>query len=156
MLCKPDLELFDTMSCFEVLDKKMDSRAHRNEALTVKKAINYGILKENLSPEELHALLQELIIQFATWQDQAPLIQQTVYSNLYLASTKHMLEIPVLRAFCTALLYLIHTFYRNAISTNTLREEDVGFPPSSDQFSRNSGPVLKDRSLESIFQDLDD
>ena len=62
MLCKPDLELFDTMSCFEVLDKKMDSRAHRNEALTVKKAINYGILKENLSPEELHALLQELII----------------------------------------------------------------------------------------------
>lgn len=29
ILCKPDLELFDTMSCFEVMDPKMDSRMHR-------------------------------------------------------------------------------------------------------------------------------
>ena len=39
MLCKPELDMYDTMSCFEVMDKKMDSRVHRNEAMTVKKAI---------------------------------------------------------------------------------------------------------------------
>ena len=44
MLCRPDLELFDTMSCFEVLDRKMDSRMHRAEALTPAKARQSGVL----------------------------------------------------------------------------------------------------------------
>ena len=34
MLCKPELSLFDTMSCFEVMDPKMDARIHRREALS--------------------------------------------------------------------------------------------------------------------------
>ena len=38
MLCKPDLDLFDTMSCFEVMDPKMDSRMHRKEVITITKA----------------------------------------------------------------------------------------------------------------------
>lgn len=44
MLCKPELELFDTMSCFEVLDPKMDARMHRAEALTLTKARKTGVL----------------------------------------------------------------------------------------------------------------
>ena len=49
----------------------MDARIHRKEALTQSKALANGILKpaESLSDNERHALLQELIIQFATWQD---------------------------------------------------------------------------------------
>jgi len=44
MLCKDELDLFDTMSCFEVMDHKMDSRMHRRESLTPAKAIQNGIL----------------------------------------------------------------------------------------------------------------
>ena len=35
MICKPDLDLYDTMSCFEVMDAKMDSRMHRKEGKTI-------------------------------------------------------------------------------------------------------------------------
>ena len=44
MLCKPDLEMYDTMNTFEVLDPKMDCRMHRNLALTPAKAREQGIL----------------------------------------------------------------------------------------------------------------
>ena len=44
MLCKPDLDMFDTMSCFEVMDAKMDMRMHRKQALTPAKARQDGIL----------------------------------------------------------------------------------------------------------------
>ena len=59
MLCKPELSLFDTMSCFEVMDPKMDARIHRREALSQQKAKANGILKpvEGLSNDEKHALL---------------------------------------------------------------------------------------------------
>ncbi len=38
MLCKPTLDLFDTMNSFEVMHDKMDSRMHRAKALSVKSA----------------------------------------------------------------------------------------------------------------------
>ena len=44
MLCKPDLDMLDTMNCFEVLDPKMDARMHRKSAITPAKARQNGIL----------------------------------------------------------------------------------------------------------------
>ena len=44
MLCKPDMDLFDTMSCFEVMDPKMDARMHRKDIRTVKTAVDDGTL----------------------------------------------------------------------------------------------------------------
>jgi len=38
MLCKPELDLYDTMSCFEVMDPKMDNRMHRRGVKTAKQA----------------------------------------------------------------------------------------------------------------------
>ena len=63
MLCKPDLSLFDTMSCFEVMDPKMDVRMHRAEALTAAKASANGVLipSGQLSNDQKHALMQEFI-----------------------------------------------------------------------------------------------
>ena len=77
MLCKPNLDMFDTMNCFEVLDPKMDTRMHRKLALTQAKARQNGILidAQELSDAQKRALMQELVVQFATWQDQAPLLQ---------------------------------------------------------------------------------
>ena len=77
MLCKPDLDLFDTMSCFEVMDPKMDARMHRKDVQTVQKAVDEGVLiqADKLSFKHKHALFQEFLVQFATWQDQVALIQ---------------------------------------------------------------------------------
>ena len=35
MICKPELDLFDTMNCFEVMDPKMDARMHRKKVKNV-------------------------------------------------------------------------------------------------------------------------
>ena len=49
MLCLPELELFDTMNSFEIMDAKMDSRMHRKTALTIKAAAERGIFVKNLT-----------------------------------------------------------------------------------------------------------
>lgn len=43
MLCKPNMDLFETLTCFEVQDKKMDCRMHRATALNPKKASEDGV-----------------------------------------------------------------------------------------------------------------
>lgn len=156
MLCKPDLSLFDTMSCFEVMDLQMDARIHRKEALTASKARARGILKpvETLTDSEKHALLQELTVQFATWQDQAPLIQQTLFSSVYLGAHANYADCPVLSSFIHGMLYVVNIFYRRACMTTVLRDEDISFPPTTDQFSEEKHPVLKDLTLDSIIESL--
>ena len=64
MLCKPELDLFDTMSCFEVMDPKMDARMHRKEIMTVAKARAEGvlILPGEMTPQHKHALFQEFLV----------------------------------------------------------------------------------------------
>lgn len=72
MLSKPDMDLFDTMSCIEVMDPKMDMRMKRKEALTPTEALKREVLIEGqyLEQPKLEALLDEFLIQFATWQEQ--------------------------------------------------------------------------------------
>lgn len=48
MLCKPDFDLNDTMSAFEVGCPKMDVRFHRKEVVTPKKARQLGHLPDKL------------------------------------------------------------------------------------------------------------
>ena len=51
-IAKEDFDLYDTMSSFEIMDKKMDVRKARNEALTVEKAEAKGILKSKLNEKD--------------------------------------------------------------------------------------------------------
>jgi hypothetical protein len=88
MLCKPTLDLFDTMNSFEVMHDKMDSRMHRAAALTVKAAKEQGIIAAELTDQHRHALVSELLVHFATWQDQNALLLQTLYSCIYLTDRK--------------------------------------------------------------------
>ena len=61
---------------------------------------------------------------------------------------------PVLRSFIDGILYVVNTFNRVAVMTPVLRDEDVSFPPTTDQYSNSSHPVLKDRSLGDILNAL--
>jgi hypothetical protein len=49
MLCLPELELFDTMNSFEIMDVKMDSRMHRKTALSIKTATEKGIFVKDFT-----------------------------------------------------------------------------------------------------------
>ena len=94
-------------------------------------------------------------MQVATWQDQAALIQQTLYSCLYLTDSSLYNDSPDLQAFIHGLLYVANLFYANAIMTMVLREEDVNFPPTTDNFSFKEHPVLKDLTTEQILVQLE-
>lgn len=87
MLCKPTLDLFDSMSSFEVMDIKMDARMQRKLPLTPKQAKQSGILliNESLTASHRRSLYEEFLIQFATWSSQTTIISQTLYSCLYIA-----------------------------------------------------------------------
>lgn len=63
MLCKDNLDLFETMSCFEVMDPKMDARMVRKD-VTTPKSLRAA---PELTPTERQSLVQELLLQFATW-----------------------------------------------------------------------------------------
>jgi len=107
---------------------------HRANTLTPAKARDQGILKPagSLNFAEKSSLLKELCIQFATWQGQAPLIQQTLFSNIYLHNRANYSDCPVLTAFIDGMLYLVNIFYRKACFTQVLRDEDISFPPTTD------------------------
>ena len=64
MLCKTDMDLFDTMSCIEVMDPKMDMRMKRKEALTPTQALKQEILipGQYLDQPKLEALLDEFLV----------------------------------------------------------------------------------------------
>ena len=130
MLCKPDLDLFDTMSSFEVMDPKMDARMHRKDVPNVQKAVENGSLikADLLTVKHKIALFQEFMVQFATWQDQVALIQQTLYGCIYLTNSDLYADAADLKAFIHGLLYIVNTHYGNAIMTTVLRDEDINFP----------------------------
>jgi len=59
-----------------------------------------------------------------------------------------------LKAFIDGMLYLVNMFYRNATITTVLREEDINFPPTTDNFRDSGHPVLKDLTLQGILEAL--
>ena len=56
-----------------------------------------------------------------------------------------------MKSFIDGMLYLVNIFYRNATMTTVLREEDINFPPTTDNFRDSGHPVLKDLTLEGIL-----
>ena len=52
------------------------------------------------------------------------------------------------------MLYIVNAFYRAASQTIVLRDEDINFPPTTDQFSPKEHPILKEVTLDNILQAL--
>lgn len=132
MICKPTFDLFDSMNSFESMHDKMDSRKHRSSALTIKKAKEQQVIVTEMTDKHRHALISELLVYFATWQDQNALLLQTLYSCIYLTDHKLYDSDPVLAPIIKSMLYVINCYHRRAINSNVLRDEDVQFPPQAD------------------------
>ena len=64
MICKPNLDLFDTMSSFEVMDPKMDMRMHRKLVPTLKAAKENKVLlmKDELNVIHKQAIFEEILV----------------------------------------------------------------------------------------------
>lgn len=129
-LAKPDFDLLETMSAFEAMDPKMDVRLKRQEIPHPRKLIKEGVLivDRPLTEDELHALLDEFFIQFATWQSETAQLQQTVYSCQYLTRRSfYATHNPLLIPFFDAFHYLQYDFYNTARNSMSLRDEDISF-----------------------------
>ena len=64
MICKPNLDLFDTMSSFEVMDPKMDMRMHRKlvPALKAAKENKVLLMKDELNVIHKQAIFEEMLV----------------------------------------------------------------------------------------------
>ena len=63
-IAKPDFDLNESMTAFEVMDQKMDLRLRRKEFMHPLKAIEKGLLisERDLTLEETVAILNEFFI----------------------------------------------------------------------------------------------
>jgi hypothetical protein len=64
LLGHKDFDLLDTMSGFELMDKKMDCRFHFKDGLTPTKMTELGIFdfKKSLSSDDVLAIVEEYLI----------------------------------------------------------------------------------------------
>ena len=136
MMCPQDFDFEETMSSFELMDAKMDLRLRGD--LVMKN--NKGILDFFASGEEMtlgqkHALMRELLLHFATWQDQIVTLQQSVYSCLYLTKKEFYLKNEDMCPFVEAMHYLIHLYNEGAKGTIIFRDEDVVYPSNFDKMN---------------------
>jgi len=119
------------MSAFELMDPKMDSRSKRGEVLTPQKAEEQGLLRiteRELKEEELLALLDEFMMQIASWL-KGHQMQQTVYTCLYMAKREFYEKNKCLVGYIEALHYIFYKYSEVLRTSATLREEDVNLPP---------------------------
>ena len=77
----------EVMTSFEVMDHKMDLRMKRNEVFEQKRELIQeleAMAQEPLSQSKKLALMRELLLQLATWQERVTHLQQSIFSNLFL------------------------------------------------------------------------
>lgn len=104
----------DVMSSFETMDLKMDQRLKRNYVAEQNKAATDELENTHEAPLTISkklALMRELLLQFATWQEKVTHLQQSVFSNLLLSRKKYYLQCPDLMPVVESLLYIIHAFH---------------------------------------------
>ena len=145
----------EVMTSFEVMDKKMDQRVKRNEVLDQKSALIKELESagnQALSQSKKLALMRELLLQLATWQDQVTHLQQSIFSNLLLTRKSYYLSCPDLMPFVEALLYIIHKFYVQVRSTYILKDEDVCLPTTLDPLYHLSAKDILDCLAAKIVQ----
>jgi len=82
------------------------------------------------------------------------LIQQTLYSCLYLTDHTLYADSPELKAFFDGIVYMVNTFYLHSMTTTVLRDEDINFLTTTDMFDPKSHPTLKDLTLQGILTAL--
>ena len=87
--------------------------------------------------------MEEMLVQFATWQSQSALIAQTLYGCLYTADTKLSREDAVIGPFIDALIYIANCFHHKGMRTMILRDEVINFPPTTDNFNPKSNSFVK-------------
>jgi hypothetical protein len=62
---------------------------------------------------------------------------------LYTADTKLSREDAVIGPFIDALIYIANCFHHKGMRTMILRDEDINFPPTTDNFNPKSNPFVK-------------
>lgn len=72
--------------------------------------------------------MREILVQFATWQDQITHVHQSVFGNLLFTRSHYYQRCPDLLAFCEGIKYVVKTYYEKSRQTQVLRDEDSCLP----------------------------
>ena len=67
--------------------------------------------QEPLTMSKKLALIRELLLQLATWQQKVTHLHQSIFSNLILSRKAYYLSCPDLMPVCESILYIIYVFY---------------------------------------------
>jgi len=59
-----------------------------------------------------------------------------------------------MRPFFRGIVFATNAFFRRALMTQVLRDEDIQFPPTTDNFAPEKQPILKDFDFKAIVDDL--
>lgn len=130
MVCDESFSFDETMSSFELMDLKMDQRFQRKIVMEQKGHLLDYLDKNSstLSQGQKLALMRELLVQFATWQDQIGNLEQTIYCNLFLTRKKFYQSSRDLLPFVDAIHYIVHMYQQTSRQTTIFRDEDACYP----------------------------
>ena len=116
------------MSAFEVMDQKMDIRKQARAAITPKRALKEGIIKEcgNLTLADVLGIIDEITHKFVQWMDGGA-VAQTIYNCLYILDESLYKANPILLGYFTSILDIIYCTQEIFKICKSLREEDFTY-----------------------------
>ena len=98
LLSLPTFDLNDTMSAFEIMDPQMDSKVALKNSLIPRKALEEGVVTEALGHPHLAALLDQFLLQEASWL-RGNSLAQTVFASQHLAQERFFQAHPLTPQF---------------------------------------------------------
>jgi hypothetical protein len=144
MLTVPQFKLEKTMSAFEAMDPKMDIRKDARSAMTPKRALKEGIMKEakDLTLADVLGILDEMMCKFVQWMHGAA-VAQTVYSCLYILDESLYKDNPILLGWFKVILDFLYETQEMFRNCKCLREEDFSYSHIMDKPATNT-PQLEE------------
>lgn len=160
MIESPQFRLFDAMSAIEIMDPKMDSGHNNSGDMTLEKAVETGIIVQNLAYDELIGIWDHLLMYYLLWLDGHTIIQ-TCFSCLYLQDVeKHVSPMPLFGAFVDAFLLICRRARAAVLQASVFDDEDFlpsmfGVDLESVVCSAEPGAVFKriQEELKSLAKD---
>jgi len=144
----PHFRLFDAMSAIEIMDPKMDSGFKSSEDMTLDRAQESGVVAGNLTPPQLVAIWDRLLMYYLLWLEGHTIVQ-TCFCCLYLHDLERLVKpVPLFGAFVDALLCACRRARSAVIRAGVFDDEDFlpgmfGIDLDLSVFSPDPGEVRK-------------
>jgi hypothetical protein len=100
-----------SLTAYELMDPKMDGGCSRETIPTIKKLLDAGAVKIDLSAGECVGLMDLVMACEGTWVDTGATLGHTVFTCVYLHDIQGTVKSPVLRVFLQCMLKTVELVY---------------------------------------------